>query len=186
MKKVTVFLCSLAMVFCVAGVAGAISFSETKTLNELMYEGGDTFSYWHSTPGDFEVPFDTVESATLKIVGSFVSSDNNVVEVSEQFVGNLTTGFFLSTSYFNIESIFDSWGTGAPFRITINTNGKFWDGALLLSSSTFNLNYENLVAPIGTTPNGVAPVPEPSTVLLMGVGLLGLVAVGRRKFNCKE
>ncbi len=34
--------------------------------------------------------------------------------------------------------------------------------------------------------NGAAPVPEPSTILLMGAGLLGLVAVGRRKFNRKE
>jgi hypothetical protein len=29
------------------------------------------------------------------------------------------------------------------------------------------------------------PVPEPSTMLLMGTGILGLVAYGRKRFNLK-
>ena len=33
---------------------------------------------------------------------------------------------------------------------------------------------------------GVTPVPEPTTVLLLGAGLMGLAAVGRKKFKIKK
>jgi hypothetical protein len=58
-------------------------------------------------------------------------------------------------------------------------------GRIAVGFQQLGLNGEgsDLLASSGYT---AAPVPEPSTILLMGFGLLGLVAVGRQKFNRKE
>ena len=67
------------------------------------------------------------------------------------------------------------------------------DGALITVYTTFGSSSgtmqtraftDRVIARIPSP--DTAPVPEPSTILLMGAGLLGLVAVGRRKFNRKE
>ena len=45
------------------------------------------------------------------------------------------------------------------------------------------------ISPVGDdTPGGpeVSPVPEPTTLVLLGAGLVGLVGVGRKKFFKKD
>ena len=38
---------------------------------------------------------------------------------------------------------------------------------------------------VGISDVAPAPVPEPSTVMLVGTGLLGMIAFGRKRFNKK-
>jgi hypothetical protein len=198
MKKYLMFLCAVMLVFGMAGVASALQFTDTQALNVTLAEGpladvllGTTFDYTHATPVDFEVPWDVVNSAELEISGYWIDGNNDTVEVTGTAVGTLTSGGSYgfsfnpfnwgawdtpSVSSFDISSTFSTWSTGALLGVSITADGRFGDGILQLASSTFTLDYEN----------NTAPVPEPSTILLMGAGLLGLVGYNRKRFSKKS
>ncbi len=58
------------------------------------------------------------------------------------------------------------------------------DCTLVADAGDFYFNSATLTAE-GTDPS-TAPVPEPSTILLMGSGLLGLVGYSRKRFSKKS
>jgi len=203
MKKLTVLLCSLALVFSLTGIAGAISipscvgddcFKDVVRFGScdlgLLLSGSGEYSWEHRTPSDFEVPFDTVQSATLEIFATFVNEDESSVLAEGTLLGTLNNATWSWSSWriegssYNVAPIFSAgWTNGDIFDVTLAYDEGFTrffgceiPGHLYLASSVLEICYEN----------GTAPVPEPSTILLMGAGLLGLVAVGRRKFNRKE
>jgi hypothetical protein len=203
MKKLTVFLCSLALVFSVTGIAGAISipscvgddcFKDVVRFGHcdlgLLLSGAGEYSWEHRTPSDFEVPFDTVQSATLEIFAKFVDEDEASVLAEGTLFGTFSNATWSWSSWRIEGSSYDvapilrtGWTNSESFDVTLGYDEGFSrvfcreiPGHLYLASSVLKICYEN----------GTAPVPEPSTILLMGAGLLGLVAVGRRKFNRKE
>jgi hypothetical protein len=190
MKRIKILVSSLVLVLGLAGVAGALTYTNTQELNTTIGEGpvaqvlwGESFSYQHLMPGDFEVPWDVVNSATLTIAGYWIDGNNDRVSVEGTAVGTLTPGgsyYWLfgwhdnpSLSTFDIATTFTSWTTGSPLDISITANGGLFDGMLQLATSTLTLDYDN----------GTAPVPEPSTLLLLGGGLLGLGFFGRRRMK---
>lgn len=196
-----IVLAATMLIFGMVGSASALTFSNTEILDITLGEGPfasvvfpSSVTYSHATPLDFEVPWDIVNSATLSISGYFIDNNNDTVSFEQTFIGTLmpggiyapevsSLGFVLfpevdapSVSVFDISTSFSSWTTGAPFDVTITADGNLFDGGLYLSSSTFDLNYDN----------ESAPVPEPSTILLMGAGLFGLVGYNRKRSNKKS
>ncbi|BHH81959.1 PEP-CTERM sorting domain-containing protein [Desulforhopalus sp. 52FAK] len=198
MKKI--ILTTALSVFVLAGTASASLFTNTVDVNVTLAEGpfagivySSTETYYHQTPVDFEVPWDIVNSASLTISGYWIDGNNDSVAVEGTTVGTLTAGgtydvnwswsswswvtsnYIPSISTFDIASTFSTWSTGDDFAVTLASNGSWGDAILQINQSTFNLDYDNQTA----------PVPEPSTMLLFGTGILGLVGYSRKRSNKK-
>lgn len=177
------------LVFGMIGSASAISFTDTEDINKLL-GGAGTYSWTHNTPADFSVPPDTVNSATLEIFAYGINGNNDPVYVQTNFVGNLSNVEFkwstwtLEGTEFDISGIFTPTWDDNSFTVTLNYNEfiKFFcwpiPDCFYLDKSIFTLDYDN-------GQNGSAPVPEPSTMLLLGAGLLGLVGYNRRRSSKK-
>lgn len=93
--------------------------------------------------------------------------------------------------YSGVVNLFETMAMGGTGGITTTYTFGFAGGGFVNDqggTGDVGETLESIICTAGSGGggNGVAPVPEPSTILLMGVGLLGLVAVGRRKFNHKE
>ena len=68
-----------------------------------------------------------------------------------------------------------AWTLDAEMTFVLSEVGGDW-----MSGGTFSM------AAIDNVKVNTAPVPEPSTILLLGSGLLGLVGYGRNRFSKKS
>lgn len=194
MKNLIVFLCSLALIFLVPEGARALSFTDTTIFNSEgtdpsgdldgyggeyvnRLEGfGDYISWTHHF--GFDPPAVSITSANLEV--DFEDDDTDrwcwIFPIDHEL--GIGWGEDWSFDFGEIDT-----GTVGPYSLNVSylTDGLFSatvasaGGDFIIRSSRLTINYE-----------GAAPVPEPSTILLMGAGLLGLVAVGRRKLNRKK
>lgn len=132
--------------------------------------------------------------ATFDIVsgGGFVNADTTPAgSVNTRLVSSfLEDGYFfdpagndIALQSYPIEWLFGLTNVTASYNSLAATNPNFTDALFDTYGITAedNVPFSFYISNSGEFTIGI--VPEPSTILLLGAGLLGLAAFGRRKFN---
>lgn len=169
-------------------------------LSEGKYAIGSDPNYYH----ELWASFGPYEGSKMMIVNGATISGVNVWSQSVTAAPNTTYYFSaeIASQYATSPAVLDFSINGLPIGlpITASTNIGQWDlfyatwasgagGPALLALVNQNTAYGGNDfclddIRMGTT-NPENPVPVPSTVLLLGSGLLGLALLGRRKFGKK-
>lgn len=138
MRKISVLLLSATLVLGITGYSSALSFTDYKVfgwglgLPIGLSQSSGSYSWSHSTPIDFQVPPDAVNSATITLGIGFINGSNDYLIAEEKIVGTLTNSqlvwnwfdSYLINPFYDIAGIFESWNSGSTLDMTITYKGK--------------------------------------------------------------
>jgi len=207
MKRFLVFLCAAGLVFGVASFAGATLINGDFETGDFSgwTTWGDVEVRTTLSGNDYAFLDDNDSSGFAGLAQSFyldkgtvgvnISFDYKFKEIDEAWYTDIFTSTFAfrsaETPYFNMKSlVFEASSTGlVHFDASYEVSGLLDEDPNGLIS--FNLTEargffgdqtNSWVGLDNVMVNAVgSPVPEPGTMLLLGVGLIGLAGIGRKK-----
>jgi len=174
-KKLLIGLMSLMIVGLCAGLGQAAliqTFTDIQDLNPTL--GAGTYTYFHQMPGDYSAPPPAI-SANLEITyGKGIALGTVTVNgelVGSRFLFNLNGTKDIG---FDVRASLDPWTLGVR-----SLQVDLWGAAAI----DFQQSILTLVYYPTDVPGNHTAVPESSTLILLGSGLLGLIVAGRKKFR---
>ena len=163
---------------------GAVGYDYVSTVE--FYDGHGyipflhTESWAHSLSADFMPVPDAfqVTSARLEITGSqFMGFGADLVQFAGTYEWTQATGWHWvnnSTNVFNLGDVDDYYWNQSAFEVAMT---PVFDLGVRVARSVLSIDY----APAGGVGEQFAAVPEPTTLLLVGFGIVG--AAGYRRFR---
>jgi hypothetical protein len=199
MKTLTIVAAAALILFAADSRAGTIPYGPKGTI-------APTSTFVATTTGEIDAYFYGFEAADVDFIevkdltlgtssGWFFDNQTTPIGTEHTFLGvnagdtleflgeNITTGYTFSSiptdSADGVNHVYATWysGTGGPAGIPAGTFIGFED--LYVPPSDLDYNDDQFVLTNVT----IEPTPEPSSLLLLGSGLLGLAGFVRRKIH---